>query len=70
MMNWKEILAVFFFLILGIIMLVKPKWMWMLKYGLTVQSGEPTDLYLVSTQIVGALIVVVAGFALIYSLFF
>ena len=70
MMNWKEILAVFFFLILGIIMLVKPKWMRMLKYGLTVQSGEPTDLYLVSTQIVGALIVVVAGFALIYSWFF
>ena len=35
-MNWKEILAMFFFLLIGVIMLVKPEWMWKLKHGLSV----------------------------------
>ena len=70
MMNWKEILAMFFFLLIGVIMLVKPEWMWKLKHGLSVQDGEPTDLYLASTRIMGTLDVIAVGSMLIYTLFF
>ena len=56
----KEILAIAFLLISGIIMIVKPEIVWKVEHFLSVKDGEPTDLYIQYIRILGVVCILVA----------
>ena len=44
-------------LVLGIVMLLKPEWLWKIEHVFTVKNGEPTDLYLALMRVGGILLI-------------
>ena len=56
----KEILAIAFLFISGIVMIVKPEFVWKVNHFLTVKDGEPTDLYIQYIRILGVVCILVA----------
>ena len=44
-------------LVLGIVMLLKPEWLWKIEHIFTVKNGEPTDLYLALMRVGGILLI-------------
>ena len=61
-MGYFGLLAV---LALGILMFVKPEWLWKLEHLLSVKGGEPTDFYLAKMRIAGVVFVLIAVFCAI-----
>ena len=55
-----EILALIFLLPWGFFMLLFPEQVWELQHIFTVQGGEPTDFYLITTRISGILCIIAA----------
>lgn len=66
----KEILAMAFLLISGILMIVKPEFVWKVDHFLTVKDGEPTDLYIRYIRILGVVCILVAIIAEIVFLIY
>lgn len=46
-----QALILIFLFCFGLFMIIKPDWLWKLDNFLDVKGGEPTDFYLVSTQL-------------------
>lgn len=53
-------ISIVLLLILGILMITKPKLLWKLENIFTVKGGEPTDLYIAVMRITGAISIIVA----------
>ena len=66
----KEIIAIAFLLISGIVMIVKPEFVWKVDHFLTVKDGEPTDLYIRYIRILGVVCILVAIIAEIVFLIY
>lgn len=66
----KEIIAIAFLLISGIVMIVKPEFVWKVDYFFTVKDGEPTDLYIRYIRILGVVCILVAIIAEIVFLIY
>ncbi len=49
-------MLVLFLLALGLIMLLKPEWIWRLEHWFSVKGGEPSELYIALTRIGGMLL--------------
>ena len=58
-MEYMGLVALF---ILGILMFIKPEWLWKLEHLFSVKGGEPTDFYLSMTRIGGVVFTVLAVF--------
>lgn len=58
--NIKDILVWVFLLVSGIIMIVKPMFVWKVDHFLSVKDGEPTELYIQLTRLFGGICIVVA----------
>ena len=54
-----EYIYIIILLIVGIIMIVNPELLWKIEHIFTVKNGEPTELYMAFTRIVGVLLVCV-----------
>ena len=48
--------------VLGILMFLKPEWMWKLEHLFSVKGGEPTDFYLSMMRVGGVVFAVIAVF--------
>lgn len=66
----KEIIAIAFLLISGIVMIVKPEFVWKVDHFFTVKDGEPTDLYIQYIRILGVVCILVAIIAEIVFLIY
>ena len=49
-------------LVLGILMFLKPEWLWKLEHLFSVKGGEPTDFYLSMMRVGGVVFAVIAVF--------
>ena len=58
-MEYAGLIALF---VLGVLMLIKPQWLWKLEHLLSVKGGEPTDFYLSMMRLGGVAFVVLAVF--------
>lgn len=58
--NIKDILIWIFLFVSGIIMIVKPMFVWKVDHLLWVKDGEPTELYIQLTRVLGGVCVLVA----------
>ena len=56
-MEYVGLVALF---ILGILMFIKPEWLWKLEHLFSVKGGEPTDFYLSMMRIGGVVFAVIA----------
>ena len=56
-------------IIVGIIRLTSPEFVFELEMGLKIRNGEPSDFFLVGTRISGAIIIVVGLVILISGIF-
>ena len=61
-MAYLGLIALF---VLGVLMFLKPEWLWKLEHLLSVKDGEPTDFYLSAMRIGGVVFVVIAVFLVI-----
>lgn len=61
-MEYLGLVALF---ILGVLMFLKPEWLWKLEHLLSTKGGEPTDFYLSAMRIGGVMFVVIAVFVAI-----
>ena len=52
--------------VLGVLMFLKPEWLWKLEHLLSVKGGEPTDFYL-SMMRLGGIVFVVAAVVLMIA---
>ena len=59
----------FLLFLLGIMMLIKPEFLWKIEHIFTVKNGEPTDLYMVLMRIGGAFFLIASIIFVIYLLF-
>ena len=57
-----EYVGLFALFVLGILMFLKPEWLWKLEHLFSVKGGEPTDFYLSMTRIGGVVFAVIAVF--------
>lgn len=48
-----EYIYIIILLIVGTMMIVKPEVLWKIEHIFTVKNGEPTELYMAFTRIVG-----------------
>ena len=55
--------------LLGIMMLIKPEFLWKIEHIFTVKNGEPTDLYMVLMRIGGVFFLIVSIIFVIYLSF-
>ena len=55
-----EILALIFLLPWGLFMLFFPEQVWELQHIFSVRGGEPTDFYLITTRVNGAILIIVS----------
>ena len=66
-------LGMIFMFVFGVISVVKPEWMWKLKYFLDVKNGEPTEFFITFTRISGVFCILFSTllplFMLLYYLF-
>lgn len=62
----KVIVHIFVLLILGILLLFKPKLLWKLENIFTVKGGEPTELYLAVMRISGTVFIIASIGFMIY----
>ena len=46
--------------VLGVLMFLKPEWLWKLEHLFSVKGGEPTDFYLSAMRIGGVMFAVIA----------
>ena len=53
---------------LGIFMVVKPDWCWKLEHFLDTKGGEPSDLYLAVTRVLGTAMIVIPLVVIFISL--
>ena len=58
-MEYVGLVALF---VLGILMFIKPEWLWKLEHLFSVKGGEPTDFYLSMTCLGGVVFAVIAVF--------
>ena len=58
-MEYVGLVALF---VLGILMFIKPEWLWKLEHLFSVKGGEPTDFYLSMTRLGGVVFAVIAVF--------
>ena len=58
--NIKDILIWIFLFVSGIIMIVKPMFVWKVDHFLSVKDGEPTELYIQLTRLFGGICILVA----------
>ena len=65
-MGYVGLLVLF---VLGVIMFLKPEWLWKIEHLFSVKGGEPTDLYLSAMRIGGFIMAVIAVIMVVYSLF-
>ena len=56
-MEYVGLVALF---VLGILMFIKPEWLWKLEHLFSVKGGEPTDFYLSMMRIGGVVFAVIA----------
>lgn len=67
---FKEIACCTFLLVFGLLMLIKPEFVWKLDHFLSVKNGEPTELYLAVARISGlAFIAIAIGGACVFFVF-
>lgn len=52
--------------VLGVLMFLKPEWLWKLEHLFSVKGGEPTDFYL-SMMRLGGIVFVVAAVVLMIA---
>ena len=64
-MEYLGVLALF---ILGVLMFLRPEWLWKLEHLFSVKVGEPTDFYLAMMRIGGVVFAVIAVFFAIHYL--
>lgn len=64
-MEYAGLIALF---VLGVLMFVKPEWLWKLEHLFSVKGGEPTDFYLSMMRIGGVVFAVIAVFCAIIIL--
>ena len=46
---------------LGVLMVVHPEWLWKLEHFLDTVGGEPSELYLTISRVVGTLLMIFCG---------
>ena len=56
-MEYLGLVALF---VLGVLMFIKPQWLWKLEHLFSVKDGEPTDFYLSMMRIGGVVFAVIA----------
>jgi len=56
-MEYLGLIALF---ALGVLMFIKPEWLWKLEHLFSVKGGEPTDFYLSMMRIGGVVFAVIA----------
>ena len=64
-MEFVGLVALF---VLGILMFIKPEWLWKLEHLFSVKGGEPTDFYLSMMRLGGIAFAVIAVFFAIHYL--
>ncbi len=62
-----EYISIVALLVLGILMLTKPKLLWKIENFFTVKGGEPTDLYIAVMQLCGVFSII-ASVVVVFSL--
>ena len=67
---FKEIACCVFLFVFGLLMLIKPEFVWKIDHFLSVKNGEPTELYLAVARISGlAFIAIAIGGACVFFVF-
>ena len=56
-MEYLGLVALF---VLGVLMFIKPQWLWKLEHLFSVKDGEPADFYLSMMRIGGVVFAVIA----------
>lgn len=46
---------------LGVLMVVRPEWLWKLEHWLDTVGGEPSEWYLTISRVVGTLLMIFCG---------
>lgn len=64
-MAYLGVLALF---ILGVLMFLRPEWLWKLEHLFSVKGGEPTDFYLAMMRIGGVVFAVIAVIAVFFAI--
>lgn len=67
---FREIIACVALLALGLLMLIKPDFVWKIEHFFSVQEGEPTDWYLAIVRVFGLGFIFISVIAIFVFLVF
>ena len=66
----EVVLGLILVIIMGIVAIIKPEWVWKFDHFLTVKNGEPSDFYITITRVAGVFLVLIASPIIIFSSLF